>query len=693
MEIKAKASIHNEFLFEVRDAQTNELKQTAKAYNMVLNSMYTRLVNRNPYGGYIAFGGGSGTLDPNRTTLFNNIGSRSVTVVETVYDIFNNNSYKKFKIILQPEEFVGANITEIGLSYNGTNIVTHALIKDSQGNTISLNKTSTDIITIYATIYAQLVSDKPYIGFCNGNNNQLLKYLLNDTTSINTKIQIGQGDGENGPSVKSVNHLLAELDCVWTANAAEKKLQSSVVRFGTTVGNGPVNEIGLADIFRVKLPSPEVIAPITRTDVNIGTGDGAKTAFDIPQYYPKQDSIVVKVDGVATTAFSISKKTTRLGPRNIFYNASGTLNHIRMSPNAKFAAVVENNKLAIYKFDKDKCVITSACDVTKAEAQGYYAPYRDAGFRWSKNERILITRVTVAPYILVYAIDDDGNIEKRLPLPEGFVSGNNHMYDITGDGKWLVHFNMPYYVDYVSGAIDVYPIDLINLTIGARVSTIGGIPNFIYGGMSPDGFGVFARGYNATNFYSIAPGTGLIAALKTNADTYGTNDDWPAWSADRKLFAFRDTGWERTMCIGKLNPDTGTWTKVAQRFTSNYDFPMSAEFSPDNKWLAIKGDAGLIVLPTDSSSDTPLGAALSNVSNVLSGAGNYRGTMSFSEDSTYVFLNAHAWRLLPDTYTINFTEPVPVNSIVTVDYTLDYIPKDVNHVLDVSLSIQFGEGV
>lgn len=40
---------------------------------------------------------------------------------------------------------------------------------------------------------------------------------------------------------------------------------------------------------------------------------------------------------------------------------------------------------------------------------------------------------------------------------------------------------------------------------------------------------------------------------------------------------------------------------------------------------------------------------------------------------------------------ITFNEPPGEGDVITVDYSVPYIPKDENHVLDLQLSIQFGE--
>ena len=51
---------------------------------------------------------------------------------------------------------VGETITEVGIGYgsSSTSLATHAMLKDMNGNPISIEKTDTDIINIYATVFA-----------------------------------------------------------------------------------------------------------------------------------------------------------------------------------------------------------------------------------------------------------------------------------------------------------------------------------------------------------------------------------------------------------------------------------------------------------------------------------------------------------------------------------------------------------
>jgi len=94
MEFKQKAVIHNRFDVEVRDAKTNELKQTAVAYNIILNRWFHYFTNTGGVSYYadplkaIGFGKGTGTLSETRTDVFSYVGRKVPTTIETVYVSF-----------------------------------------------------------------------------------------------------------------------------------------------------------------------------------------------------------------------------------------------------------------------------------------------------------------------------------------------------------------------------------------------------------------------------------------------------------------------------------------------------------------------------------------------------------------------------------------------------------------------------
>lgn len=163
MDIKLPIKIHNKFEIEVKDITSGEIVQKGYAENIVLDNYFTTSVvhsnNSSSYfGRAIQFGRGTGILDSTRTTLFDRIAGKLVENVEFITNQPPVSSYNTSKIVLEPAEYIGEIITEVGIGVSNSiaTIYTHALIKDSEGNPLALEpKTPTQSITIYATVYFQ----------------------------------------------------------------------------------------------------------------------------------------------------------------------------------------------------------------------------------------------------------------------------------------------------------------------------------------------------------------------------------------------------------------------------------------------------------------------------------------------------------------------------------------------------------
>lgn len=153
MKAEIKPKFHNRFDIVVTNILTGEVEIRGQAENMVLDRIYTRLVTLSSYFDQIVFGIGSGTMDPTRTTLFNRVGNKACTTVELIR-AFPVSKWTK-SIRLEATEYNGNILTEVGISETTTNINTHAMITDAEGNQLTIEKTPVRIIDIYATVFVE----------------------------------------------------------------------------------------------------------------------------------------------------------------------------------------------------------------------------------------------------------------------------------------------------------------------------------------------------------------------------------------------------------------------------------------------------------------------------------------------------------------------------------------------------------
>lgn len=158
-EAKLDMSIHNRFDIEVVDAFTGKTKQKAYAENVICNRLWTRMFNATPFyrkwNNYIHYGSGAGTPSASDTSLFAFVGAVANSGLTRNFDSAAGVASVRHQIQLSETTAVGVTITEVGIGYesDSSTLCTHAMLKDMNGNPISIVKTDTDIINIFATIF------------------------------------------------------------------------------------------------------------------------------------------------------------------------------------------------------------------------------------------------------------------------------------------------------------------------------------------------------------------------------------------------------------------------------------------------------------------------------------------------------------------------------------------------------------
>ena len=281
------AKIHNRFDFVITDVETGEVTK-AKAENIVLDRMYGRLINFQTFFVNIVFGSGTGTLDATRTTLFTRIGSKAAANEQLVRS-YPISSWRRY-IRLGVDEFNGNTLREIGISDDATLINTHALITDSEGNPITIEKTSLKVIDIYATLYVELYDvDSGLQFYANG----LRDYLTGGALPTGNVMGVALSTTDDMPTVKTGTRTVDAINKSTTLSAS----------FGIDDWNKDIRWVAWTSLgLRCKFPRTGVFEGIQRNDVPVGTADGVQDTFTIPNQ--EVSGIVMKVDGVQNNNWS-----------------------------------------------------------------------------------------------------------------------------------------------------------------------------------------------------------------------------------------------------------------------------------------------------------------------------------------------------------------------------------------------------
>jgi len=309
--LEQHAVIHNRFDVIVQDAKTGKVKQTAVAYNIILNRWFNCLTAS---GGiswecnhlqYISFGTGTGTLDVTRTTMFSQLGLKAVTVIDTVYD--HPTSYVTKEIRLEAEEYNDSTITEVGFQDSFSNnryLVTHAFLKDSEGNQIAIAKTDSDVVIIRGTFYATFTQG----GFgTNGiyapESENLVVSCIFGENSLPMVVAFSRFDNDTPARMGERYHgrkTTALSSC--TVDTTGWEIDYPVLTWSDTeCVNQTVRQIGMPGFAAISLPDSSMFTPLAISHLAIGTGDGSTTEFDIGSPLFEPDSETIYVDGVAQT--------------------------------------------------------------------------------------------------------------------------------------------------------------------------------------------------------------------------------------------------------------------------------------------------------------------------------------------------------------------------------------------------------
>lgn len=301
MKLDAGVGIKNKFTIVIEDICTKE-KREYTAHNIVLNSMWSRLVNFQTFFTYIHFGTGTGTFnDPARTTLYNHLGTKSATT-EYQTRALPVSQWRR-KIVLNPEEYVGQTITEIGVAYgsNASNLVTHAAPKDAEGNPISIGpKKDTEVITIYADMYFVLAENMygDKIRWVTPlSNNNLMNYLMGASMSSIYYRVTRSALFSNGTSPGATWN---SSSISWQRDVANRKVYTPIVRLGISDGNGEIRGFGIGysnneGIFRGHFPIPGVYTGKQVVET-LGESDGVETNYNLTWIDPQ--NLIIKVDGL-----------------------------------------------------------------------------------------------------------------------------------------------------------------------------------------------------------------------------------------------------------------------------------------------------------------------------------------------------------------------------------------------------------
>ena len=365
--------------YNLKLVREDKLIQEVNTHNVI--NMTRLLVYNNEAGfiSYLSIGQGTGTPTKTDTSLFKVLWDVTPSLLSEPNKINRHypteedpNTYLeiigKFKVPAT-SQYTGT-ITELGIGYN-TQLLTHALIRNAEGNPISINKTDIDILFIEITMKI-FFKESEYIKV-QKNCLDIYSVVFTPQYKVNLKDMLSLVEilwntysVIEGKTLSPLNHYIMKDvlqigcttyigDCYITN---EGKLSINNLRLGNNFDNGEQNFImglRIGRIFIIEFPNENIFPRYEIKNIKVGTGDGIKKEFECPMNYFIPETDKVYINGV------LQNRNTdyTLDP----YNNNQGVPELMACNKAKITGGISNNSYIvtnIFNVIKNNAYITDA---------------------------------------------------------------------------------------------------------------------------------------------------------------------------------------------------------------------------------------------------------------------------------------------------------------------------------------------
>lgn len=685
-----KTKIHNRFDIHVEHADGSVDKYTQ--YNIVLDNLYKKMFRLGHYHqsgnygygewtAYLVYGTGTGEMDASRTTLFEPLGSKASTYVYRRYNSDWRSGEVQMQITIEPNEHVGSTLTEIGIG-GTSSAYTHSLIKDSFGNPVAINKTDTDKIIIYATVYAELF-DADDIGVSWLSDNALLKYMLgvpphyyngsyalyayNIDNICDRWVTGGTTEAySTGASVDDDGFIHQSLSL--GINSYNGNDIRSLIIGEHHMSYGDKYAYGC--VVPIKGPNFE---GVTYPNQRVGVGNGEDTVFKIPANYRGVKDCVVKVDNRV-----VNVKKNMIHGNNRIVGHTGVPGSFVKIDEGKYASIVTigGSSSNYYGYGIQLYEVNERGRVTRkyskkiGSADIYYSSskYMSASIFEELNA---ITVKNGSVYELYHIDWDTGELIHRGNMAAGNSSETAKAYAISGTNYIAIEntssstsYKKTLY-EYSNNVItQVKDLAYIPALFGGPNIGAGTLKGDYYAGNKLYKFDTITREFISTATLPFESGKGIVIAPFIIA----TTQDYPGAADTSQQLVIKkcDSNWSVLETI-----------EFSDKFPKSSSTAHSAIYLKENIFLIGSKEPHIVTFNPDTNEIT-YRKHTSNLTNSNYNTGFYYKTVMDIPNSTDFIYSFSSLAVCTEQEvgSIEFSEPVAEGSVITIDFTLDYIPKN-----------------
>lgn len=333
MNIDASIKFKNNYRLQHIDTITGETLHDLEFHNVVLDQIIDTVCDiywPPDKAGYVKFGiaigDGSGTPSASDTQLFHEIKKFRLNGNCSKKD--NNTLLFSVSVTIPASASEVYNISEVGVCFLNDKLVTHALILDSEGNPISVEKKDTDKIILDCEIYITFESENIEnfnIGSCFAYNGSsfgtlMIDYMFGAATSLEAQRVASNAYYTDGyfkaQRYLSCNSTFSLPRPQWVK---DKNAKTLTVNFGPSrlsESSMPtyIRGITFGNLGTIKLPNEAIFPRYKVSNITVGIGDGKTTKFKCPLNYFIRESETIRVgtdEKIRNTDYTIDNEANQ----------------------------------------------------------------------------------------------------------------------------------------------------------------------------------------------------------------------------------------------------------------------------------------------------------------------------------------------------------------------------------------------
>lgn len=395
--------LHNKF-------EITKNGETIVAYNTLLRGVFAKIAGLEEYTSRLAVGTGSEQIDFDSTKMSKFSQSFETITEDICSDITQEKLYIKKLVSFDESDQTTFSFCELGLcSDSGDNpdIYNHVLLKNSEGQVVTVTKNPGDILQIRVTIYLELDVSATAL-FCKGENIFIKQLLGEDLGITDKKLYVTRGDEtyENSYNYTHIPVSFIYSECTECDLSVEESEDGCFsLKFTAMLGSGEIEELLI--FYGAELCMRQNVLDILPAITVTETFTPASGIVPLGKHIKSVDKVVAGETDITNqirvvkygTSLKNTVESSLWGKPSISFRTSHCENH-------KFLAYsdVDNAKIHTYKYEYGKFVeFNNSLDGAKL---------RDIVFFKDKLALVYFQ----SPYIRIYDFDGKSFNEKQVNL-------------------------------------------------------------------------------------------------------------------------------------------------------------------------------------------------------------------------------------------------------------------------------------